>query len=107
MRKQSFLFIFIVLIINSGCKKNPIGKLFLKEDLQQTLDMHPAHASKNSSVRILDLALWKKHRQKQLSKCYVSSGFPKKYEEDIQSRGASTNKSFTTVDISMLRQQNN
>ena len=107
MRKQSFLLVFIVLIINSGCKKNPIGELLLKEDLQQTLDKYLARYNQKFAGKNIGFGLYVKSTGKSnYQNLYVSSGFPKEYGEDIQFRGASTTKSFTAAAILMLRKQN-
>ena len=107
MRKQFFLFIFIVLIINSGCKKNPVAKLLLKEELQKSLDKHLAQYKGKYAGRTIGFGLYLKSTDKShYQNLYVSSGFPKEYGEDIHFRGASTTKSFTAAAILTLRQQN-
>jgi uncharacterized membrane protein YhaH (DUF805 family) len=67
MRKQFLLLMLIVLIINSGCKKNPIAKLLLKEELQKSLDKHLAQTKgKHPWQDYWIWALYKKYRQKSL-----------------------------------------
>jgi D-alanyl-D-alanine carboxypeptidase len=112
MRKQFFLFIFIALIINSGCKKNPIAKLYLKESLQQILDKNLADYKTKWPGKPIGFGLYVKKAgsggksQSGGQNVYVSSGFPKEYGDDIQFRGASTTKSFTAAAILKLHQQN-
>jgi CubicO group peptidase (beta-lactamase class C family) len=108
MRKQFFLFIFIVLIINSGCKKNHFEKLYLKENLQQILDKQLARYKDKFPGKTIGFGLYVKsaggsHGQSRQS-VYVSSGFPKEYGEAIHFRGASTTKSFTAAGILKLHQ---
>src|SRR5215212_7742703 len=107
MRKQFFLLVIIVLIISSGCKKNPVARLYLKEDLQQILDKHLANFKGKFHGRDIGFGLYLKSTDKShYQNLYVSSGFPKEYGEDIHFRGASTTKTFTAAAILRLRQQN-
>ncbi|MEO6000160.1 MAG: serine hydrolase domain-containing protein, partial [Chitinophagaceae bacterium] len=106
MRKQLFPLIITLLIINSGCKKNPIAKLYLKESLQQTLDKHLAHFKEKFHGRSIGFGLYVKNTSKSHHlNLYVSSGLPEEYGENIHFRGASTTKSFTAAAILTLCQQ--
>ncbi|MEO5996623.1 MAG: serine hydrolase domain-containing protein [Chitinophagaceae bacterium] len=111
MRKQFILLFIIVLFINTGCKKNPTGKINLKESLQKILDENvPAYKAKFPGKPI-GFGLYVKKagsfgHGKSSQDVYVSSGFPQNYGENIQFRGASTTKSFTAAAILTLQQQN-
>ncbi|HLL41480.1 MAG TPA: serine hydrolase domain-containing protein [Segetibacter sp.] len=113
MRKQFFLFIFIVLIINSGCKKNHFEKLYLKENLQQILDKQLASYKDKFPGKTIGFGLYVKSAGNNVKgggssssypNVYVSSGFTKEYGEAIHFRGASTTKSFTAAGILKLHQ---
>src|SRR4028119_168397 len=111
MRKQFFLFIFIVLIINSGCKKNPISKLYLEQNLQRIVDKNLAQYKTKFPGKPIGFGLYLKEggsggKSQSGRDVYVSSGFPKEYGDHIHFRGASTTKSFTAAAILKLRQQN-
>ena len=107
MRKQIFLSIIILLIIDSGCKKILFNKLHLKESLQQTLDKHLAHYQGKFHGKTVGFGLYIKSSGKSnFNNLYVSSGFPEAYGDAIQFRGASTTKTFTAAAILKLRQQN-
>ena len=111
MRKQLFLYFIIVLLINTGCKKNPIGKIDLKEDLQEILDKNLADYNTKFPGKPIGLGLYVKeagkasHFESNLD-VYVSSGFPETYGANVQFRGASTTKSFTAAAILKLQKQN-
>jgi D-alanyl-D-alanine carboxypeptidase len=106
MRRHFFLLIFILLIINSGCKKNPTTKADLRESLQQTLDKHLAHFKGKFNGKRIGFGLYIKSTSKtHFQNLYVSSGFPEEYGENIHFRGASTTKSFTAAAILTLCQQ--
>jgi D-alanyl-D-alanine carboxypeptidase len=107
MRNQFFLLIFILVVITSGCKKNLVAKLDLKERLQQTLDSHLAHFNQKFPGKNIGFGLYLKSSSKiNYQNLYVSSGFPKDYGENIHFRGASATKSFTAAAILVLCQQN-
>lgn len=106
MRKQFMLLIFTVLVISSGCKKNPTTKPDLKESLQQTLDRHLAHYKGKFPGKTIGFGLYIKSTEKgNYQDIYVSSGFPKEYGDAIQFRGASTTKTFTAAAILKLQQE--
>lgn len=107
MRKPFILFIVIALVINSGCKKNPIARLNLEESLKQTLNKHLANYKEKFHGRAIGFGLYLKSTDKShYQNLYVSSGIPKEYGDEIHFRGASTTKSFTAAAILKLSQDN-
>ncbi len=111
MCKQFILFFIIVLLINTGCKKNTLPKPELKEDLQGILNKNLAKYKATFPGKPIGLGLYVKeagsggHGQSGQD-VYVSTGFPEAYGENIQFRGASSTKSFTAAAILKLSQQN-
>ncbi|MEO5889362.1 MAG: serine hydrolase domain-containing protein [Ferruginibacter sp.] len=107
MRKQVFLSFIILLIINSGCKKNPYNDHHLKADLQKVLDKHLANFKSKFPGKQIGFGLYIKGPGKSdVNNVYISSGFPEAYGSAIQFRGASTTKTFTAAAILKLCQQN-
>ena len=115
MRKLFFLLLIVGFIITSGCKKEHCdhpGKGNLKESLQKILDKDLVAYQAKFPGKPVGFGLYVKEAgsggkiQSGGQDIYVSSGFPKKYDENIQFRGASTTKTFTAAAILKLRQQN-
>lgn len=113
MRKQYFLFFTIVLLINTGCKRDHLyePKHDLKEDLQGVLNKNLAVYKAKFPGKPVGFGLYVKeagsrgHGQSRQD-VYVSSGFPEAYGADVQFRGASTTKTFTAAAILKLSQKN-
>jgi D-alanyl-D-alanine carboxypeptidase len=107
MRTQILLSAIILLIINSGCKKNSFNNHHLEKDLQQIVNKHLAHYQGKFQGKTVGFGLYIKSSDKtNFNNLYVSSGFPKAYGDAIQFRGASTTKTFTGAAILKLCQQN-
>ncbi|MEO5893679.1 MAG: serine hydrolase domain-containing protein [Ferruginibacter sp.] len=104
MNKHPFLLLIgsVLLLINTGCKKNYYNGKQLQDKLQKILEQHLSTYKKQFGDKTIGFGLYIKSPSGGI---YASSGFPETMGEDIHFRGASTTKTFTAASILKLHRQ--
>ena len=102
MYKHPFLLLIssLLILINTGCKKNFYVDKQLQKNIQNILEQHLNSYKKQFGGKTIGFGLYVKSPY---GNVYASSGFPEMMGENIHFRGASTTKTFTAGAILKLQ----